>query len=371
MKIALDVRPALSRPTGVGAYIGNLAARLPRLDPDSQYTLFSSSWRERWTRPALSPSVSLVDRRLPVKLLNLAWNRFGWPPMESVCGRDFDIVHSPHPLIIPTRRARRIITVHDLFFLKHPEMTSAEIRRDYAPLVRAHATRADFILCPSAFTGAEVERLLGVPKSRIGVTPLGVDPVYRQPPAIDVEALLARLGVPRGAILYVGSDELRKNLSGLVAGYRRFAADLARPPALVLVGPDASHAWGDAGSGPRVLATGYLKTPDIRALMSAASCLALVSLEEGFGLPVAEAMAAGVPVVCTRGSSLAEIAGDATEFVDDPLDAEAVARGLARVMGDPAHAARLRDAGLAQSRLFDWERMASLTLGFYRKVLRG
>ena len=116
--------------------------------------------------------------------------------MESVCGRDFDIVHSPHPLIIPTRRARRIITVHDLFFLKHPEMTSAEIRRDYAPLVRAHATRADFILCPSAFTGAEVERLLGVPKSRIGVTPLGVDPIYRQPPAIDVEALLTRLGVP-------------------------------------------------------------------------------------------------------------------------------------------------------------------------------
>lgn len=371
MKVALDVRPALSRPTGVGAYIGNLAERLPRLDPDSHYTLFSSSWRERWTRPVRRPNVGVVDRRLPVRLLNVAWNRLGWPPMESVCGREFDLVHSPHPLIIPTRRARRVITVHDLFFLKHPEMTSAEIRRDYAPLVRAHAVRADFILCPSAFTGAEVERLLGVPRSRIGVTPLGVDPIYRQPPAIDVEALLARLGVPRGSILYVGSDEPRKNLPGLVAGYRRFASAAERPKALVLVGPDPAHAGGDAASGGRVLSTGYLATPEIRALMSAASCLALVSLEEGFGLPVAEAMAAGLPVVCTRGSSLAEIAGDAAEFVDDPGDAEAVARALARVTGDAPHAARLREAGLAQSRLFDWERTTSLTLGFYRKVLRG
>lgn len=371
MKVALDVRPALSRPTGVGVYIGQLAERLPRIDPDSHYTLFSSSWRERWTRPVVRPNVGVVDRRLPVKLLNLAWNRLGWPSIESLCGRAFDIVHSPHPLLIPARRARRIVTVHDLFFLKHPEMTSAEIRRDYAPLVRVHAARADFVICDSVFTAGEVETLLGIPRARIGVAPLGVDPIYRQPPSIDVEALLLRLAVPHGSILYVGSEEPRKNLSGLIAGYQRFASGTERPPALVLVGPGASHNSGGGASRGRVIATGYLQTAEIRALMSVASCLVLVSHEEGFGLPVAEAMAAGLPVVCSRGSSLSEIAGEAAEFVDDPLDELAVARGLSRVTGDPSQAARLREAGLEQSRLFDWERTASLTLGFYRKVLRG
>jgi len=368
MRIALDVRPALSRPTGVGVYIGALADSLPRLDPESRYTLFTSSLRERWTHPVEGPNVDVVDRRLPVRVLNLAWNRLSWPPIETVCGREFDLVHSPHALLIPVRRSRRIVSIHDLFFFKQPGMTTGEVRRDYASLVADHARRADGILCPSEHTAGEVERLLKVPRERICVTPYGVDPAYRiEPSSAEVEAVLTRLQVPRGSILYVGSDEPRKNIDGLIKAYQALAERRREAPPLVLVGPDAGRSTGRAG-GPRIVSTGYLPTHEIRALMSASACLVLVSLEEGFGFTVVEAMSAGLPVVCSRGSSLSEIAGPAAEFVD-PLDQRAIVDALDLVLAHPERARELRSLGLDRSRRFDWERTAELTLAFYRKVL--
>ncbi len=113
MRVALDVRPALSRPTGVGVYIGALAGLLPRLDPESRFTLFSSSLRERWTHPLAGPNVDLVDRRVPVQILNLAWNRLSWPPLEMLCGREFDIARWIHDDDrAPRRRARGVHAVY-------------------------------------------------------------------------------------------------------------------------------------------------------------------------------------------------------------------------------------------------------------------
>ena len=368
MRLALDVRPALSRPTGVGVYVGALAAAMPRLDPGSRFTLFTSSLRERWTHPLAGSNVDVVDRRLPVRLLNLLWNRLEWPPIEMVCGREFDLVHSPHVLLIPARRCRRVISIHDLFFFKHPEMTGGEVRRDYASLVQDHARRADGIICPSEHTAQDVERLLNVPRARIAVTPYGIEPAFRREPSPgEAEGVLKRLELPRGFLLYVGSDEPRKNIDGLVSAYGSLVGKRHDAPPLVLVGPDASRSSVAAG-GSRVVSTGYLPTRDIRSLMSAAACLVLVSLEEGFGFTVLEAMAAGLPVVCSRGSSLSEIAGSAAEFVD-PRDSQSIVSGLERVLGDQERARELRSLGLERSRAFDWDRTAEMTLAFYRRLL--
>lgn len=370
LKIAIDVRPALSRPTGVGIYIGALAASLPRLAPVSRFTLFTSSFTERWSRPASGPNVDIVDRSIPVRLLNFAWNRLSFPSIEALCGREFDLVHSPHALLTPARKARRIISIHDLFFFKHPELTEAEIRRDYAPLVRAHAARADGIICPSEYTAAQIETLLGVPRDKIGVTPYGVDPAYRLAPTpADVEGVLRRLELPRAGILYLGSADPRKNLGALVRAYRTLAERMDDPPPLVLVGPGENFDDEQKGPGPRVVSTGYLEAHEVRALMSASVCLALLSLDEGFGFPVVEAMAAGLPVVCSGGSSLEEIAGGAAELVAEPRDEAAIVEGLSRVVEDPGHAAELRAAGLQRSRRYDWDRTGELTLAFYRRVL--
>jgi glycosyltransferase involved in cell wall biosynthesis len=370
MNIALDIRPSLSKPTGVGAYVLALAQRLPLAAPDHRFYLFSASLRERYAQKSWPPNAFLVDRRLPVNALNLAWNRMGWPALDRLVRVPLDLVHSPHPLLIPTKKAKRVVTLHDLFFLKHPEMTSAEVRRDYVPLVRDHVKRADGVICVSEFTAGEARRLLDVPAEKIAVIPNGVDPAYRSPISPEeVDAVLARRSLPRHAILYVGSEDKRKNLINLVMAYMSLSGRRGHPPPpLVLVGP-GSH-WGQGGniSSPRIHATGYLATREIRALMAASTALVLPSLEEGFGLPVAEAMAAGLPVVCSRGSALQEVAGEAAVLID-PNDRRSIADGLVRVVEDRTLAETLRTRGLEQSRIFDWDLAAAKTLEFYWRVL--
>jgi glycosyltransferase involved in cell wall biosynthesis len=369
MNFGLDLRPSLSRPTGVGTYVLGLIERLPSLAPDDRFCFFSASMKERYPERSWPANVRLVDRRLPVHALNFAWNRLGWPPLDRLVEAPLDLVHSPHPLLIPARRARRLITIHDLFFLKHPEMCQAEVRRDYVDLVREHSRQADGVLCVSEHTAREARRLLDVPPEKIGVTPLGVDPAFREPPTSEaVEATLGRLRLPRGGILYLGTDEKRKNLVSLVMAYLNLARRRPGMPPLVLAGPGSSWAQGGHAVRPQIRATGYLPRDDIRALMAASSLLVLPSLEEGFGLPVVEAMAAGLPVVCTRGSALEEVAGDAAILVE-PGDPAALGHAIETLLDDPEAATSHRQRGLERSGLFEWDETARRTLAFYRKVL--
>jgi glycosyltransferase involved in cell wall biosynthesis len=369
MHFGLDVRPSLSRPTGVGTYVLGLLDRLPRLAPDDRFTYFSASLKERYPRGDWPGNVRLVDRRLPVHGLNLAWNRVGWPPLDRLVGAPLDLVHSPNPLLVPARRGKRLVTLHDLFFLKHPEMVGGEVRRDFVALVRSHVKLADGVVCVSEYTASEARRLLDVPPEKIAVTPHGVDPIFQhEPEPAEVDQRLSRLGLPRGGILYLGSDEKRKNLVTLVMAYLALARRRPGVPPLVLAGPGSHWAQGGSRIGPQIRATGYLERADVRALMSSSAMLVLPSLEEGFGLPVIEAMAAGLPVVCSAGSALSEVAGDAALLVE-PRDANALAQSVDRLLDDAGLAASLRHRGRERSRLFDWERTASQTLAFYRKVL--
>jgi glycosyltransferase involved in cell wall biosynthesis len=369
VNVGFDLRPSLVRPTGVGSYVLALARRLPAQAPNDHFYYFSASLRDRYPTGAWPANVTLSDLRLPVRALNFAWNRLGWPPLDRLVGAPLDLVHSPHPLLVPGRKAKRIVTLHDLFFLKQPDMTVAEIRRDYVPLVREHVRKADGVICVSQFTASEARLLLDVPAEKIAVIPNGVDPAYREPiPESEVDAVLSRRRLPRGALLYVGSEEKRKNLVNLAMAYMGLARRGTRVPPLILVGPGSHWASGGAIAWPRIHATGYLETREIRALMAASTALVLPSLEEGFGLPVAEAMAAGLPVVCSRGSALEEVAGGAATLVD-PLNTRSIADGIERILHDPGLAAEQRRKGLEQSRLFDWDQATSLTLEFYRRVL--
>jgi len=369
MNFGFDLRPSLSRPTGVGAYVLGLARRLPALAPQDTFVYFSASLKERYPATPWPSNVKMVDRRLPVQALNLTWNRLGVPALDRLVRVPLDLVHSPSPLIVPGKKARHVVTIHDLFFLKHPELTQAEIRRDYVPLVRDHVKRADGVICVSEHTASEARVILDVPAAKIAVIPNGVDPAYREPISDDeVSAVLSRRRLPRGALLYVGSDEKRKNLVNLAMAYMALGRGRHRVPPLILVGPGSHWAQGGTISGPQILATGYMETREIRALMAASVALVLPSLEEGFGLPVADAMAAGLPVVCSKGSALEEVAGGAATLVN-PMDTASIARGMERLLEDREQAALQRQLGLEQSRKFDWGTAASQTLDFYRRVL--
>ena len=354
MRIVIDYRPALRARTGVGEHIHQVARALARAGSD-EITVFSSSWKDR-VQPDTSnelPGARIVDRRVPVGVLNLLWHRLRWPPVEALAGGEFDVAHSPHPLLLPSRAAAQIVTIHDLHFLTHPDRTSAEIRRDYPALVRAHASRADRIIVVSRFVAGEVQRLLGIAADRISVCPNGA-PEWTTPPAtVD----------NRGYLLFVGTIEPRKNVGTLLDAYARLRSRIAHAPRLVLAGsvaPDAADVIARIHQPPLAGAVdhrGYVPASEREALFKGAQALVLPSFDEGFGIPALEAMSAGVPVVVSNRGALPEVVADAGILID-PDDAESLAGALERIIGDVELRAVCARRGLERARQFTWTQTA-------------
>jgi glycosyltransferase involved in cell wall biosynthesis len=356
VRVLIDYRPALRARSGVGEYIHQVVRALARLGQD-EITLFSSSWKDR-PSPSLEselPGVRVADRRVPVSVLNLAWHRLEWPPVERLVAGPFDVVHSPHPLLLPTGSAAQVVTIHDLDFLHHPERADREIRRDYPGLAAAHAARADRVITVSNYVATEIDRLLGVPRARISVCRSGApewpEQPVPQPPRRD------------GYILFVGTIQSRKNVAGLFEAYRRLLGRLDAVPKLVLAGgvePESAGELDSITASPlagRVEHLGYVPEDRRRDLYAGARLLVLPSFEEGFGLPVLEAMASGVPVVASNRGALPEVVGGAGLLVE-PADPGSLAAAMERLIVDLPFAARLASEGVIRAREFTWRQTA-------------
>jgi glycosyltransferase involved in cell wall biosynthesis len=360
LRILLDYRPALRERTGVGEYVHEMAAAIGRrLDPSDELVLFSSSWKDRLA--ATTPPGRRVDVRVPVRLLNRLWHRLEAPAIERFTG-PVDVVHAAHPLLIPTRGAARLVTVHDLDFLDHPERTAREIRRDYAALAAAHAQRADAVVAVSMFTAGEVERRLDVPRNRIVVASPGA-PAWEPRPA----------PVPRGPILFMGTLEPRKNVGALLHAYARLLEQKADAPELWLAGGATAAAapWLRAIAEPplagRVRHLGYIASERRHDLYGQASMLVLPSHLEGFGIPVLEAMAAGVPTIVSNRGALPEVAGGAAQVVE-PDDIDGMAAAMRRYLDDEAAAATAVRDGLARARQYSWDASAATLVEAYAEL---
>ena len=349
MRILLDYRPALVRRTGVGEYVHELARALAESpEPGDAITLFSASWKDRLASGAV-PGLRVIDRRVPVRLLNYGWHRLGWPPVERLTGETFDVVQSLHPLLLPARRAARIVTVHDLDFLDHPERTRAEIRRDYPTLVPRHVRLADGVVVNSETTAADVEQRLGVTASRITVCTPGAPPWSRRTEEPD-----------GGCILFLGALEPRKNLGVLLDAYERLIKTSAvPPPRLVLagkIGPGAKLIQSRTVDRPLrefVDLPGYIPDADREALYRRALLFVMPSHTEGFGMPVLEAMTVGVPVIAADRGALPEVARGAAEFFE-PDDADGLTALLARLLTDAGARQRMREQGWARASAYRW-----------------
>jgi glycosyltransferase involved in cell wall biosynthesis len=354
VRIVIDYRPALRARTGVGEYIHQAIAAMARGGTE-EITLFSSSWKDR---PASGitdqmPNVRIVDRRIPVQLLNLAWHRLGWPPVEMLTGGRYDVAHSPHPLLLPSRRAAQLVTIHDLHFMARPERTSHEIRRDYPALARSHARRADRIVVSSQFAAGEVRRAFEIPTGKIAVCPGGA-PDW----AKDIQG-----GDAAGYLLFLGTLDARKNIGGLLEAYGRLLSSRQDVPRLILAGAPTADAakWLDDIAKPplagHVEHLGYVGADRRASLFQGARIFVLPSFEEGFGLPALEAMAAGVPVVASNRGSLPEVVGGAGLLVN-PDEAEALASAIGRLLSEPALWQTLRQKGRDRARQFSWDQTA-------------
>jgi glycosyltransferase involved in cell wall biosynthesis len=283
-----------------------------------------------------------------------------------------DLVHSLASTAPLWGRFRKVVTVHDLIYARFPEAHSGIRDKGMRVLVPRAARRSDRVIADSPSTRDDLIEMLGVPAARIDVVPLGLGGVKRAV-ALSERETRARFELgERRVVLSLSAKRPHKNLLALIGALARIPSE--RRPLLVLPGYPT---WHEAELRSRALAAGvaedvrflsWLSGEELEGLWALAEAFVFPSLYEGFGLPVLEAMARGVPVACSNASSLPEVAGDAA-LLFDPHQEPSIADALERLLAEPALREQLSARGLARVREFTWERTARLTLASYRRAL--
>jgi glycosyltransferase involved in cell wall biosynthesis len=312
--------------------------------------------------PAWRPSIAVRQLPLARPWLYETWLRVGWPPVERATG-PVDVTHATALVPAPST-APLVVTVHDVAFLRTPDRFTRHGVRVMRRSLDVIRRRADLVLCSSRATMDDVAAA-GVDADRLRHVPLGTSTGEVEPD--DVAAVRDRFGLPDRFVLFVGTLEPRKNLTRLAAAVGRLDEHVP----LVVVGADG---WGGvaadladhAAAGADVRFLGFVAHDDLAGLYAAASVFAYPSEWEGFGLPVAEAMGHGAPVVTSRGTSAEEVAGGAAVLVD-PFDVDDIARGLADALADRE---RLVAAGRVRASELTWSATADATLAAYRELAR-
>ena len=285
------------------------------------------------------------------------------------------VVHSTY-IAPPRLQCARVVTVHDLSFLRNPGWFNP---RDMVVLtagVRATAATADHVIVPSQHSRDDAVELLGVPADRVTVTPEGVSPSFRPIDADSARPVMARFGIDRPYVLTLGNLQPRKNLKRLLRAWAALTHAGENGDALLVVGggfrgrrEDVAGLARDLHIEERVLLTGYVVENDLPILYSRAQLYVFPSLYEGFGLPLLEAMASGTAVAASNATSLPEVAGDAAAYFD-PRDVDDMAGVIGALLQDDRLREQLRARGLERARRFTWEDCARRTLAVYEQAAR-
>ncbi|HUU38264.1 MAG TPA: glycosyltransferase family 1 protein [Candidatus Desulfaltia sp.] len=377
MRLGFDLRPFLREETGVGTYLRNLLFHLARIDATNEYFLLSSSWKDRFPAEKIPPFVRMRfhDLRLPVKLLNALWQKQRRPSLDLFFRTKLDLTHSATPLILPTR-GKRIITVHDLFFMDFPEMAGEEAGRMFFRLAAASFRNADGILTFSNFTSVELISRFALEEKKVKVVSHGLDKRFlEEVPAAELKATRKRCKLPPAFLLFVGAQVPRKNLVRFLEALKIVHLHGIRIP-LVLIGPGGEDTEAirlqaeKLGLGHWVMMAGYLDEEDVRQAYRLATAFVFPSLCEGFGLPLVEAMASGVPVAASQTSAIPEVCRDAAVYFR-PESPESMAEKVVSVIEDGELRKKLIARGKERAGDFSWEKAATETLEFYERVVQG
>lgn len=360
LPVAVDVGPLHGRRTGVGNFVAALLAALEQ-DRRVDARPYLLSFRTR-------PDEGVRRLPLPARLAHELWSRADHPRADRWLPPG-DVVHGTNYVVPPSRRPA-VVTVHDCWFLEHEHEASPAVRRAGQVLRRA-VRRGAWVHAPSAATAERAGALLGTDRVvPIHHGPLPATPAAAVPPAARWHAALGG----RPFVLSVGTVERRKNLPALVDAFGAAAAPLGDTALVIAGGPgddsDALAAAVDAlpaRTRARVVLAGPVDDGAKAWLLQHAVALAYPSLDEGFGFPVLEAQAAGLPVVATRVGALPEVAGCGAELVALG-DREALAAALTAVVTDDEHRRRLIDEGTRNLARFSWSATADQFVDLYRRV---
>ena len=377
MRLGFDLRPFLREETGVGTYLRNLLFQLAEIDRTNEYFLFSSSWKDRFPADKVPPFErrKFRDCRLPVRVLNSLWQKRRSPSLDFFFHTELDLTHSATPLILPTR-GKKVTTVHDTFFMDFPDRAGEEAGKVFFRLAAASFRDADGIVTPSTVTAVEIISRFAVDEKKVKIIPHGLDKRFlEEVSSADLKATRKRCNLPPSFLLFVGAQVPRKNLVRFVEALKIVHLH-GLQISLVLVGPGGEDSRAirakaeSLGIGHWVMSTGYLEDSDVRNTYRLATAFVLPSVCEGFGMPLIEAMASGVPIAASQASAIPEVCRDAAVYFQ-PDSAESMAEKVALVIEDDALRKRLIARGKERARDFSWERAAAETLAFYESVVQG
>ena len=380
MRVILNVDAIQPPLTGIGHYALQLARGLRRHSAVDEIRFFSAY---RWLadpEQALeaNQALSQIRDRVPLKILALHLYNFArsqlfrWRTRHC---RDH-VLHTPNYILMPFP-GPSVTTVHDLSYLHYPQHHPRERIAFMERQMPRTLAQAAMIITDSEFVRRELIDLIGVAAHRIRAVPLGVETGFRPRSPVELAPVLARHDLRDSSyLLVVATLEPRKNLLGLIDAYGRLPALLRQRHPLVIVGArgwltgELERRLEPLERGGQIKRLGYVPQADLPSIYAGAHAFVFPSLYEGFGLPVLEAMASGIPALTSNRSSLPEVAGDSALLVD-PEDVNALTVGLERLLTDVEWRALAVERGLRQASLFSWERCVDETVAVYRRALIG
>jgi glycosyltransferase involved in cell wall biosynthesis len=327
---------------------------------------------ERYRTLAPGAHVVAGPAALGHRAARLAWEQSGLPIVAAQVGAD--VIHMPY-YSMPLRPGRpTVVTIHDVTYLTDRSLHAPATGILFKSAIRTAVRRATRLIVPSMATRSELSRELDADQTRIDVAYHGVDVrAFRRPSPAETSAVSERLGLHgKPYIAFLGSLQPRKNVAALISGWAAAVVDIADSPALVLAG---SGGWSEevdaaVASVPphlRLCRPGYLSVSDLPGFFGGSLVAAFPSRDEGFGLPVLEAMACGAAVLTTRLTSLPEVGGDAVEYTEP--SASAIQSTLRSLLEDPARREALGIAGHARAQHFTWAASAAAHLDSYKRAV--
>jgi glycosyltransferase involved in cell wall biosynthesis len=371
MKICIDIQSAVAQRAGVGRYTRSLVEHMPAaLEPEDSLSVFYFDFQKQGQGLQHERVSEKAVRWVPGRVVQGAWKYLHFPPFNWLAGRA-DVYHFPNFVRPPMLGGKSVVTIHDVSFLRFPETTEKGNLAYLKAKIHHTCRQADAIITDSEFSAREIESLLGVPTDKIHPVHLGLSlGVFSPSPASKSDTLI-KLGLEKPYLLCVGTLEPRKNYPFLVDVFERlkeYDGDL------VIAG---MRGWKygpileriqNSPCADRIRYLEYVEDDQLSALYSGADLFVFPSLYEGFGFPPLEAMLCGTAVVSSAAASLPEVLGDAACLVEG-YEAENWVEAIRELLGSESKRKQLREAGEAQTKIFDWNRTARETLDVYRKVL--
>ncbi|HEY3992576.1 MAG TPA: glycosyltransferase family 1 protein [Ktedonobacteraceae bacterium] len=379
MRIALDYTAGIRQEAGIGNYVRSLLDAMLTVDKENEYTLITSG-RPTSERPFPdAPNVRGRTVFIPDRYLNVLWYRWRAPLPATLFTGKIDMYHGPDFVLPPLgAKIRKVVTIHDLAFLEHPEYAVPSLAEYLKKVVPESVAAADVVAAVSHDAAHTLVEHFQTPREKITIIPNGLRPHFKRiTDPILLGATANKFGLKHPLVLGVGTLEPRKNHLGLIKAFHQAqSAKNNRPAMLALAGgqgwlyEETKQLVADLKLEKKVRFLGRVSELELAVLYSLADVFAFPSFFEGFGVPPLEAMACGAPVITSNTSSLPEVVGDAALMVD-PRNIDELATAITRLLGDEKLREELRQKGFERAQMYTWPKSAQKMLEVYQALYNG